>query len=296
MLFANPIAGRGRGERLARRLAGALTRRGWQCEVVFDHAAGVDDRRLAGVEDCRAIITVGGDGTLRTVVGRLLARLSPARVPPLCVVPLGTANLMALHLKLGWTEEIESEVVAALAAGRTQAVDIARANGDVCLLVAGVGIDGQVVHSLDALRTGPITKLSYVRPILESIGWYAFPPVTVIADGRELCRETPALVFVGNVAEYGTGFPILRHAVSDDGLLDVCVLPCRKKVDLLRWAVGTTLGRHTRSSAALYTTAKHVRIEAEAPVPAQIDGEAAGFTPLDLCVLDERLAFIVKTI
>ena len=36
-----------------------------------------------------------------------------------------------------------------------------------------------------------------------------------------------------NVAEYGTGSPVLPLAKSDDGLLAVCVLPCASRVDLL---------------------------------------------------------------
>ena len=295
MLFANPIAGRGRGHAVAGDIATAARRRGWACEVCLDRCDLLSDAQIKAAAGCDALVTVGGDGTLAGVVARLSHTLSAGQIPPICVVPLGTANLMSRHLRLNWSRTtLADEVTAAIAAGRTQALDLADANGQPLLLIAGVGLDAQVVHALDLLRTGPISRLSYVRPILQALGAYAFPPVTVDVDGRRLCTDRPALVFVGNVPEYGTGIPILSRARSDDGLLDICVLPCAGRVDLLHWVIHTTLQRHHRARGAIYTTGRSVRVEARTPVPVQIDGEPAGHTPVTFNLLPGRLTFIVR--
>jgi len=88
-LFVNPRAGRGLGQHVADALVARL---GLPADVVTDHPATAT---LPGPAD--VAIAIGGDGTLRAVVERLLGE---GRVPPVLPVPLGTANLMGQHLGL----------------------------------------------------------------------------------------------------------------------------------------------------------------------------------------------------
>src|SRR5437763_1886402 len=142
------------------------------------------------------------------------------------------------------------------------------------------GLDAKIVHELDRLRSGPIDLTSYALPAALALGFYTYPALTVWVDGKKLCRELPAVAFVGNVKEYGTGFPILPYARPDDGLLDVCVLPCANRADAIRQFLRASTGDHVRGEGAIYRTGKRVRVMSGEPVPVQIDGEAAGHTPL----------------
>ena len=119
---------------------------------------------------------------------------------------------------------------------------------------------------------------------------------SVSVDGRVVYPGGPAVAFVGNVAEYGTGFPILTRARPDDGLLDACVLPVRSPVDLMKFAMLSTTGDHVREEGVVYAKGKRVRIEAingSGPVPVQVDGDPAGHTPVEIDLLPARLGFIV---
>src|SRR4051794_6155520 len=100
LIFANPIAGRGRGKRIAVRLRDRLEMDGYDVRIIFDRADMLPDDALP-LDDVRAAISIGGDGTLRTVAQRLFDRYPENKMPPLMVVPLGTANLMARHLAGG---------------------------------------------------------------------------------------------------------------------------------------------------------------------------------------------------
>jgi YegS/Rv2252/BmrU family lipid kinase len=288
LIFANPIAGSGRGKTIATALQKRLTNHGINVQLFLDRTTQIES--LDTNDPVRAAIAIGGDGTLRAVAEFLLQQFSPEKVPPLIVVPLGTANLMRAHLGLDWKP---GDIERAIEQPRILHLDVARANGQLFLLMAGIGIDAAIVHALDRIRSGPITKLSYVLPSMLALKDYTFPTMSVELDGKRIFATAPALAFVGNVKEYGTGFPILPNARSDDGLLDVCVLPCKNPQKLIELALRTAANEHLQMPGVILARGKRVRIHADTAVPVQLDGDAAGHTPLDIELLPYRLPFIV---
>jgi diacylglycerol kinase family enzyme len=301
VIFANPIAGRGKGRVLAEALKTRFLAERWEACEVYDRPDTVSEATLAGMT---AVVSIGGDGTLRSVVERVTDG-GKNEGPGVVVVPMGTANLMGRHLGVGLSEKgLEDRAVAAIRGRRIARLDVGvirsetreaggKRNEHLFLLMVGVGIDGEIVHALDRVRTGPIGYLSYVRPAVETFAAYQFHEVAVEVDGRRVFPMGPALVFVGNVAEYGTGFPILPMAKSDDGLLDICVLPTQSATDLIEHAVATMAGEHHLREGAVYVKGKHVRITSREPVAVQADGDPAGWTPVEVGLLETRVAFLV---
>ncbi len=294
LIFANPISGRGRGQIVATALRAMLARQGFDAQIISDPPSKF--ATLQPGHHPRAAIAIGGDGTLREVARWALRSLtSTGELPcPLLIVPMGTANLMGQHLgirrhRLGGEEDI----VAAIQNPRIIQLDAAKANDGLFLLVAGVGLDGAIVHEMDRTRRGPITRLSYILPALKAVATYTFPPITVTIDGNRVWNDQPALAFVGNVAEYGTGFPILPDARPDDGLLDVCVLPCSSIAELPHRFLEAATGDHITAEGVIYAKGKNILIESAIPIPVEVDGEAAGFTPLNIEMLPTRIPFIV---
>src|SRR3954447_16892369 len=97
LLIRNPTAGR-RRRGLVDAVVQHVRTAGWTVDVIDTLAAG-DARRLA--EACDAgrygvIAVAGGDGTINEVVNGLARRCDSA--PPLAIVPLGTANVLAHEL------------------------------------------------------------------------------------------------------------------------------------------------------------------------------------------------------
>lgn len=295
LIFGNPIAGRGQGQRIAKRLAARLTADGYAVHVSLKRPDLLNRDEIVRA-NVRAAIAIGGDGTLRSVADRLVREClgNNCSIPPLLVVPLGTANLMGRHLGIRWeSATMDAEVSRVIRAGKTVELDAARANGELFLLMAGVGFDAHVVHELARVRKGPIRMTSYFLPAALAMKAYNYPSLNVSVDGRPVFANTPAVAFVGNIAEYGTGFPILPHARSDDGMLDVCVMPCRSPVDLAQLFLKAYAGEHLREEGVVYLKGKHVRIESAEEVPVQLDGDAGGHTPLEIDLLPVRVPFIV---
>lgn len=305
LIFANPIAGRGKAKRIAEALESELKKRGYGVKVFLNKIDPT--KKLDG--KVKAAIVIGGDGTLRGVAQWAIDSAFPdqaamcangdlAQLPyPLLIVPMGTANLMGKHLGVQWSDEnIGEEVAVALEAGNVQWLDVARTKGGIFLLMAGVGFDAWVVHELDRVRSGPIDLMNYIMPGLKAIAEYRFPVLEVFVDGKKVFKKAPALALVGNIREYGTGFAILPAARPDDQLLDVCVMPCASPKDLIKLALSAAAGEHVQQEGVVYVKGRQVRIESATPVPVQVDGEPAGMTPVEIDLLPCRIPFIVPSL
>jgi len=290
-IFANPISGKGQGRVIAHRLERSLAKDGLQPKLFLDKASVIDDRILS--QPARAAIVIGGDGTLRTVADRFIAHdIVP---PPILPIGLGTANLMVRHLGLNWDRtNLESEVTSAISNLRVRELDAGRTNGRLFLLMVGIGFDAQVVHELDRMRSGPIGWLSYVPPAALALHEFSPQPMQVIVDGEEVWSMAPGLAFVGNVREYGVGFPVLPFATPDDGLFDICVLPCESRAQLIRLFLHAIAGEHLIGHGSVYLRGKHVQISGSRSIPVQIDGDPGGHTPVEINLLPFRVPFIVR--
>jgi YegS/Rv2252/BmrU family lipid kinase len=294
VIFANPIAGKGKGRLLAERLSQRFEREGWQATLALDRPDEVDAEALAGIT---AAVSIGGDGTLRAVVERLTDS-GKTEGPGVLVVPMGTANLMGRHLGVGLSVKgLEERAVKAIAARRIVKLDVGTIRNakakQMFLLMVGIGLDGEIVHALDRVRKGPIGFASYVLPAFGTLAGYQFHEIEVEVDGQVVWRMAPAVAFAGNVKEYGTGFPILPLARSDDELLDVCVMPARSVTDLIEHFVATFAGEHHLREGVVYVKGKRVVVRSKEPVAVQADGDPAGWTPVEVELLKTRVAFIV---
>src|SRR4029453_2977382 len=115
-------------------------------DVVETTAAG-DARRLAATCDATrygVIAVAGGDGTINEVVNGLAGRGEDA--PAVGIVPLGTANVLAHELGLGFSA---AAVARTMVAGRpllVQPGEAGKGAGTRCFsLMAGAGFDARGV-------------------------------------------------------------------------------------------------------------------------------------------------------
>jgi diacylglycerol kinase (ATP) len=287
-IVVNPIAGRGRGAIVARDIQSALLKAGIQ-SVPVKALVGLTPELLATVD---AVIPAGGDGTIRGVVRQCMSISTD--VPPILPVPLGTANLMCRHLGIPLRRDsIVENVLKMVQAGQVCHLDAGRANGDVFLLMAGVGMDAAIVHDVSRRRTGGIRHSSYILPSLIAFFEFRYKNIEVLVDGLRVFGPAPGVVFIGNVREYGTRFSFTPNASATDGLLDVCIIPVKSRWGALVQFLRAAAGVHLSSKRVVYLRGKHVGVTAADVLPVQVDGDAAGFTPLEVDILPARVPFLI---
>jgi len=283
--IVNPVSGRGNSARLLTRVGDMLDRQGDHLTVCLTQGPG-DATRLAArvAADIDVVLAVGGDGTVREVA----EGLSESR-KPLAVLPGGTENLVARQLGMKPNARCIFE---ALTAGRIVESDVGRVNGRRFLAVSGVGFDAEVVDRLVQARGGHITHLDYFWPLWRTFMTHRFPRLRVLADDQ-LVFEGHAMVFVGIQPRYCVGLRILREAKPDDGLLDVCVYPCRSRAQLLGHASCTLLRRHLGRAGVRYQQCRTVQITSPQHATIQADGDQAGELPACFDIVPRAIRFLV---
>lgn len=229
-----------------------------------------------------AIVAAGGDGTVGSVANRWCGI-------PIAILPLGTENLIARYLKIKRDGTALADVIAA---GRMRRLDTATLNDQRFLIVAGFGVDAAVVHRLDEVRTGTISHLSYVQPIVRTFRRYEYVPIRVYLDDN----PDPLIghqVMVVNLPAYALQMPFAAQAKGNDGLLDVRVFEKGTTFQMLKYCYKVARRKHETMPDVHCGTAKKIRVESDKPVFTQIDGDPAGFTPATIQVQPATIDFIV---
>lgn len=294
----SPHAGATSADRRAGEIGQLLESRGYRVVLTNELA---ELRRLAteGLEsgDLRAIVACGGDGTAATVRNH-----TPLEVP-LLVVPLGTENLLARYLK---QPPSAAAVATTVDEGVVIEFDLGLARGmgqsgseRYFLMMLSAGFDAEVVRRLHDRRSGHITRLSYLQPVVEAIRSYEYPelrlycldPAAEGGDQPVRCRWA----FGFNLPLYARGWQLAPAAVGTNGALDVCTFERGSLWHGLRYLWHVLRETHQRLPDAQITRGKRFRLEsAAANVPYQLDGDYAGMLPVEMELLPRQLRLLVK--
>ena len=288
IVVINPISGANRQTGRLGSLFARLQVEGFQ--VIRRITRGPGDARQwvpQAAPQADALLVVGGDGTVSEAADGLSACTTP-----MLIWPTGTENLVAKSL--GYRPDT-AQTLATLRAYNVAPLDLGFANGRSFMVVAGVGFDAEVVQRLIRVRKGHITHLTYTDPLWRTFWEHRWPELEITAESSEgpLHWMGRGMAFVGNMARYALGLPVVRDAVPDDGLLDLCIMPCRGRLQLIGHSIRTIFGRHVEHPSVLYTRVTSVRVSSPDLVPIEIDGDFAGHLPLEASVRPAAIRVLI---
>jgi YegS/Rv2252/BmrU family lipid kinase len=284
LILTNPLAGSRSRRQHVDELVHALRVRGLEATLCLKREELSD--LVSRSDGLRCIVAAGGDGTLNEVLNR-------APGTPVAILPLGNENLVARHFRLGRSVARLADAIALTHNTTTrQHIDLGRIGGRYFSLMAGVGIDAQVVHDVHRDRRGHINKLTYVVPTVKALWRYPFPAieVTIEETGERLHGAT---VFLFNLPVYGIGVPIAPRARADDGLLDLVVFQRPGLLNFVRYFAAILFRRHERLGDVQYRRVKRVRLSSEQAVPVQTDGDPGGGLPVTIEVVPGALPLVM---
>jgi diacylglycerol kinase family enzyme len=293
LIGVNPRAGAQNREAIVGELATQLIREGFQPTTFHDFdALAAEAQQLLAAGDLRAVVSAGGDGTIR-----LIGDKTPPGTP-LVVLPLGTENLLARYLEVAADP---AQLARIIADGCTVQLDAACAGNTLFSLMAGCGFDADVVRRLHDNRQGHIHHLSYAKPILDAILQYDYPELRVSFAPADAPPDAPLTeqltarwVFVVNLPRYAGGLRFAPNASGTDGLLDICTFKEGSLWYGLMYLGGVMLGQHEAMHDFVRVQTRRLRIEAASHVPYQLDGDPGGELPVDIEILPRRLTLLVS--
>ena len=264
-----------------------------EVKVLDAHTAAGASRACheAVAAGARALIVVGGDGTVHLAVQAVAGT-----GVPLGVIPAGTGNDFATAVGVpADLVEAADGIAAALLAGRTSPVDLARTAGpggydEWFAAVLAAGFDAIVNERANRMRW-PRGQRRYDLAILAELARLTARRYIVVLDGEKL-EQDAILVAVGNTSSYGGGMRMCPAADPSDGLLDVIIGAPMSRTTLVRLQPRLYQGTHVRHPLVASYRARTVEIHANGII-AYADGERACPLPITVTAVPAALRLLV---
>jgi diacylglycerol kinase (ATP) len=288
-LIFNPVAGQGNPDAdLA--LIRKLLEPEIQLQVVLteegqDPAESAREIAAAGTD---LVLVSGGDGTVSAIAGALLETDIP-----LGILPRGTANAFAtaLGLPLDLTAACE-----AILAGTTRVVDAARCNGQPLILLAGIGLEAEMVDRANRDLKNRLGMLAYLLAGVQQFQEQTAFQATIDIEG-ELTEVETGTITVANAAPatsvLAQGF---GQVLANDGLLDVTIATPQNRLQglnaLTSLFASALVNVPTNREDIIRLRTPRLKITTEPPQKVAIDGEIIGTTPVELECLAQALTVI----
>ena len=158
--------------------------------------------------------------------------------------------------------------------------------------VASVGMSGAVAKRVNESKSR-LAKASYFFATFSVFARWRNTEVRVSVDD-EIRSGLMHDVVVANCRYFGAGMKICPEAEPDDGLLDVLLIGDITKKDLVRTLPKIYRGTHLPHPKAELMRGRVVTVEADVPLPAELDGEQPGTTPVRFDVVPGALRLRVR--
>lgn len=286
----NPTAGDGKAGRIWTKLEEVLHQTGQPYRVYFTRKAGDGTGLAARASDQGAelIAAVGGDGTLKEVLNGIDLEKNIFGM-----IPAGTGNgfVRSLSIPLKWEKALQG-----LSRWEPRRIDIGRANNDLFLNSAGVGLDGAVARAASAKYKGLKGYPAYAFALFDQAAAFSRFQCKVKCNGLYFEDDRALVVLVANGRYYGGKLCIAPHASLDDGYLDLILIKKRSIPDLLVTGARVAVRKHLSSKDIIEMQGQTFEIETSRKVPLQIDGDVTFAASLKVQALPSALRVLAPAI
>ncbi|SEL33072.1 Diacylglycerol kinase family enzyme [Colwellia chukchiensis] len=295
-LIANPVSGGGKWPankaEVLQRLSTHFVLR------ILETSAQTSAQTLtqqAIAEGAKTIIACGGDGTLTEVANEIVQTDIT-----MGILPMGTANALA-HVLFGFHTKLIPVGVAcdAIIAGKTTKVDSAKCNGNLLLLLAGLGFENEMISRANRAEKDDGGQFAYLQALWQAMNRNEVLRLQVQFDDQASKTIDTTSLVIANAAPFttvlaqGGGEPNIK-----DGLLDITWLPPQKNISSNMLSLAelalSGLTPQAKPLQSEHTNAKKVQISAAHKLDYVIDGEVFSASKLSIEILPKSLNILVN--
>jgi diacylglycerol kinase (ATP) len=296
-IIANPVSGGGKWQQYGEQIQDEL-------KAYFDLTLKLTTENItantfakkARSSGADIIIACGGDGTVTEVASEIVNTDIA-----LGIIPLGTTNALS-HALFGLGSKLipVSQALDNIIQGHYQAIDTARCNEQLVLLLVGIGFEQQMIESANRERKNALGQFAYLDGLWRAVNADITLTIQLSLDDAEPTTLTTHSLIVANAAPFtsvlaqGDGEPNMTDGLLDITWLDSGDEPKEQLLSLAElaiagWVKEGNKDTHSKRPSAPSTAtkvhhahAKKVNISSQPKCKYVIDGEI--FEPADLTI------------
>lgn len=273
-ILANPLAGKGESKHFLDWLEKQLIVKQIPF-VVFKNEWPVNFNEFSD------IWIMGGDGSINYFINHF-----PECKIPLVLFKTGTGNDFAWKLYGNLNNHEIFEKVLQL---EPQFVDVGKCNNTLFINSFGIGFDGEILKSMNAIRfLGG--HVGYMLAVVLKIFSFREKKFKVIC-GDEIWEDKFLLLIINNSSRAGGGFKITPLAEINDGKLDLFLCKKLSVIQRLRYLPVLKSGNHMGLSFLINRLGTSFKILAEKEMAIQVDGELISAQEVSISILPKQFKF-----
>lgn len=304
ILIYNPASGRNRhcrAEQL-RQVADALSNLGHSVESIPTTAPGsaTIQARQAVLSGANIIFACGGDGTIHEVLQGLVSETGEPTAA-LGIIPLGSANALARHLRLS-LDPLKAALQQIHGTQRTIPIGKLTYGDEVryFAVMAGAGADGALVYDLLTIHKSRLGRLAYylhAARLFATRRFYPFEIEYTKAASEASVTQRAVSAMAVRVESLGGLFGKLAggQATIHDAHLQLLILRPPAVLSLPMWFVSGWLNLHRRNPfLSLVDATSFTCRPFSCPAPHfQADGEWLGRIPVQVAIVPNALRLLL---
>ena len=256
------------------------------CPTTGPNTAGEIARRQIA-SGASLIVVAGGDGTINEAAEGMVG--GPV---PLAILPCGTANVLAMEMKIGHDPARAARHLDELRPRRISVGHVTCDNGRVSrhfLLMAGIGLDAHIVYHVNPALKARTGKLAYWVAGCSLLGKRLAQLDIETGGARRRC----SFALLSRVRNYGGDFEIAKSVRLTDGNFEVVVFEGERSTAYVKYFLGMALNRLKGLKGVLVLRADCARVTSSDKAYVQIDGEFAGHLPAEVRMVPDALTLMM---
>lgn len=236
------------------------------------------------------LVIAGGDGSVSFAINELIKNDFDFNENfAIGYIPAGTANLLQAELSI--TKKV-NDVCSVLTSNNYKKSNLIKINDNYFFLMAGIGWDAKIVHSIDTRIKKILGKIIFGLKGFQHFLFMNNNKINVSFDGQ---NHQADWILSSNTKYYAGHYKINETNIFEKKLITY-IFKDLTRLKLLYYVIQIILyGNLSRISSVITTYSNHIKIDSNSQnIPVQIDGDNYGnHQQIHIQLSDKKINFLV---